>query len=267
MPQVSTSARSLLETITRSWAFRRRLPSSFNNVPIIVSPSGGLKYLFRSMSMIDPPLLRNVQEVVRPGDVVWDIGANVGLFTFAAAALSGTDGQIVAFEPDAWLVQLLRRSRALQPQETGSITIIPAAVASQVALRQFRIARRSRASNSLAGYGHTQTGGALEEYTVPTFNLDWLASILPTPHVIKCDVEGAEIEVFKGQSKMLGEVRPIVVCEVGSETSAEITKILRGYKYKIYDGKKPLVGSQETSFACWNTVGIPEERSEKYVKA
>jgi FkbM family methyltransferase len=217
------------------------------------------------MAMIDPPLLRNVRELVRPGDVVWDIGANIGLFTFAAAALSGVGGQVVAFEPDAWLVQLLKRSRALQSPETGSITIIPAAVASQIALRQFKIARRSRASNSLVEYGHSQTGGCLEEHTVPTFNLDWLMSNLPTPNVVKCDVEGAEIEVFEGQKKMLGEVRPIVVCEVGSESSQQMTKILQDYRYNIYDGEKPLAGSQAIHVACWDTVAIPEERSEEYV--
>ena len=85
------------------------------------------------MATADPPLLRNVQELVRPGDVVWDIGANIGLFTFAAAALAGVGGKVVAFEPEVWLVQVLRRSSRLQAPDSAPVTIIPAAVASQVA--------------------------------------------------------------------------------------------------------------------------------------
>jgi hypothetical protein len=84
--------RRFVERTTRSWRYRRHLPSQF-----------------KSMDQVDPPLLRNARELVRLGDVVqvneyW-------LFTFAAAALSGSKGAVVAFEPDAWLVQLLRRSR------------------------------------------------------------------------------------------------------------------------------------------------------------
>jgi FkbM family methyltransferase len=176
-------ARSLIERSTRSWAYRRRLPAEFGSAPIVVSPSAGLKYLFKPMSQIDPSLLRNVNELVRPSDVVWDIGANVGLFTFSAAVRAQASGHVVAFEPDLWLVSLLRRSQTLQPASSAPMTIVPVAVASHVALRKFQIAARSRAMNSLSGYGLSQTGGTLEEQTVPAFDLDWLlASLPPPPH-------------------------------------------------------------------------------------
>jgi FkbM family methyltransferase len=216
------------------------------------------------MAKMDPSLLRNAQEVVRPGDVVWDIGANIGLFTFAAAALTGPSGHVVAFEPDAWLVQLLRRSGALQSPAAGTVEVIPAAVASGIALRPFNVARRSRAYNALANYGLSQTGGYEEPFKVPAYNLDWLADHLPKPNVIKCDVEGAEIEVFKDQSYMLGDIRPVVVCEVAGETAADIVSVFREYGYKLYDGGKPLLGSRALETACWDTIAIPEELAIKY---
>ena len=107
--------RRLTERITRDWTLRRQLPQDFGGVPILVTPSAGLRYLARSMNDVDPVLMNLVKEFVRPGSVVWDIGANVGLFTFAAASLAGPGGQVMAMEPDAWLVQLLRRSAKLQP--------------------------------------------------------------------------------------------------------------------------------------------------------
>lgn len=57
----------------------------------------------------------------------------------------------------------------------------------------------------------------MEEYTVPTFTLDWLIDNQPRPNLIKCDVEGAEVEVFRGQLKTLKEIRPVIMCEVGDE--------------------------------------------------
>ena len=113
--------RRLTERLTRDWTLRRQLPQEFGSAPILVTPSAGLRYLARSMNDVDPVLMNLVKEFVRPGSVVWDIGANVGLFTFAAASLAGPEGQVMAMEPDAWLVQLLRRSAKLQPPGSAPV--------------------------------------------------------------------------------------------------------------------------------------------------
>ena len=171
----------------------------------------------------------------------------------------------MAFEPDSWLLQILRRSRAVQPAESAPVTIVPVAVASGVGLRQFNLAARSRASNSLAEYGHSQTGGVMEEYTVPTFTLDWLMDNQQRPNLIKCDVEGAEVEVFRGQLKTLKEVRPVIMCEVGDEQSDELTAIFTECDYKLFDGEKPLSQTSAVSRASWNTIAIPQEKCEALV--
>ena len=115
-------------------------------------------------------------------------------------------------------------------------------------------------SNSLSGYGNSQTGGVLEEQVIPTFNLDFLLERLPRPNVVKCDVEGAEIEVFEGQMNMLRQVRPTVVCEVGEKASPVITRLFRESGYVLFDGDKPLAGAQDAQAACWNTIAVPDER-------
>jgi FkbM family methyltransferase len=217
------------------------------------------------MSKTDPILFRNIIELVRRGDVVWDIGANIGLFAFAAAARAGRNGQVIAFEPDAWLVQILRRSASAQPDASSPVRIVPAAVASDIGLRQFAIASRSRASNALTGYGHSQMGATCEEQTVVALSLDWLTDKLPPPNVVKCDVEGAEVEVFSGQSKMLGNIRPVIICEVSGETSDCMTDILVEQRYRLYDGEKPLSQDAEVARASWNTIGIPEELRHRYI--
>lgn len=94
------SLRMGIEAATRSWILRRHLPENFGRTPIYVSPSSGLRYLFRRMAKVDPCLLAMAKTYVKPGMVVWDIGANVGLFSFASAWLAGSTGHVVAVEPD-----------------------------------------------------------------------------------------------------------------------------------------------------------------------
>jgi FkbM family methyltransferase len=253
------TTRIILERTTRNWVFRRNLGPDFGNAPLFVTPSAGLKYLLKPRSRIDPSLLRCARELVRAGDVVWDIGANIGLFTFAAAARAGKDGKVVAVEPDAWIVQLLRRSCAIQAPSSSSVTVVPVAVGSDVSLRYFSIAVRSRASNALVGYGNTQMGGEAERQLVVTVNLDWLLTWLPAPNMIKIDVEGAELEVLKDQSRMLTEIRPIILCEVGSKNAEAIGGILKNSSYVLFDGEKTLVNAQPSNRAPWSTVAVPNE--------
>src|SRR5271156_5693911 len=113
--------RSFLERATRRTSFRRSLPTLAGGVQIYVSGSAGLKYLFRPMKSVDPVLCSTAEEFVKKGHVVWDVGANIGLFSFAAAHLAGDKGRVFAFEADVWLVQLLRRSASIQPSTSGAV--------------------------------------------------------------------------------------------------------------------------------------------------
>jgi FkbM family methyltransferase len=249
------SIRRLVESATARFVFTRQLPAEFGRAPVRVSPSGGLKFLFRRMADIDPQLFALVKSHVRPGNVVWDVGANVGLFSFAAAAVAGPSGRVFAFEPDVWLVQLLRTSAALQPASSAKVDIVPVAVASEMRLRNFNIAARSRASSFLAGYGSTQAGGVAASQTVMAVSLDWAMGELPAPHVLKIDVEGAEVEVLEGARELLKAHRPIVLCEVSHERAQVVTDLLRGCGYRLFDGEKLEAG--EVQLATWNTVALP----------
>src|SRR5579863_7207307 len=104
--------RSAVERASHRLVVRRRLPPPFEGARIYVSTEGGLRYLARTIAQVDPALLRLAADVVRGGDTVWDIGANMGLFTFAAAVMAGPEGRVLAVEPDTDLVGLLRRSAA-----------------------------------------------------------------------------------------------------------------------------------------------------------
>jgi FkbM family methyltransferase len=180
---------------------------------------------------------------VRPGHIVWDIGANIGLFSFVAAAAAGPDGRVLAVEPDAALVGLLRRSAAFN-QASAAVDVLPAAVADELAVARFHVARRNRATSHLDGFGTTQTGGIRTTELVPTVTLDWLAMNFQVPNVIKIDVEGAEMMVFAEAARVLGE-RPAIICEVASRNAEAVAELLARYGYTLYDGE--LLPRQRTS--------------------
>jgi len=229
--------RRLAERATHRLVIRRQLPSPFGQVRIYTSSEGGLRYLHPSLRNVDPGLLRLVTEVVKPGDIVWDIGANVGLFSFAAAAAAGPSGQVLAVEPDVALAPLLRRSAALN-RDAAAVEVFPVAVAADLGVGRFHIARRNRSTSYLDGFGTTQTGGIRATELVPTVTLTWLATHFRSPNVIKIDVEGAEIDVLSGGAAVLKNL-PAIICEVASCNAAGVAEILVEHGYTLYDGDIP----------------------------
>jgi FkbM family methyltransferase len=209
------------------------------------------------MAQVDPGLFRLAAELVRPGAVVWDVGANVGLFSFAAAHLAGARGSVAAFEADSWLVGLLRRSAAIQPPSSAPVQVVPAAVAGSCGLRSFNISSRSRSSSFLSGYGSSQAGAVAERQTVVALSLDWVAERLPPPDVLKIDVEGAELEVLEGATRLLEARRPVLLCEVSAPRSAEVAALLRGRGYRVLDGDEAPARRGDLAAAPWTTLALP----------
>lgn len=250
--------RSLLETSTHGLVFPRRLPVSFGTprVPLWVSPEGGLRYLTRPLGEIDPALLRLASTLVEPGATVWDVGANVGLFSFAAAARAGATGRVLAVEPDTWCVELLHRSSRLRGRR-APVDVVGVAAAGSMGIAELFIARRSRATNYLAGGGSSQTGGVRARQLVPAVTLDWLLDQMnmPPPSLVKIDCEGLEDKVLDGAERLLSVVRPILICEVSSERADRVGEILSRHRYQLFDGDA--VGLPSVGRPVWSTVARP----------
>lgn len=252
--------RKIAERLSREKIFIRKLPSEFLGTSLFVSPDAQLKFLKPGALAFPKELLDTALEHVSEGDVVWDIGANVGVFTFAAASLVGSRGHILAVEPDIWLANLIQKSTQLSSNQTLSIDILPVAIAETCGVETFLVAARGRASNCLEkSGGRSQTGGFRERNLVPTFNLDKLLTVSKNPNFIKIDVEGAEVSLLKGGQKVLREVRPVIYCEVGLQHREEIMSMLQAFEYKVFDGSlaKPLRFKEEK--CGFNTLAYPAE--------
>jgi FkbM family methyltransferase len=208
----------MLKTVSRGAVLQRRLPREFGSVPLFVTPESALSYWRWDIAKVDPFLLSMARELVTPNITVWDIGANVGLFSFAAASRGA---QVVAVEPDPWLASLIHRSAL---KNKLPVTVLPAAVLDRIGICQLHTPDEGRSSNSITGKGMGQT--------VISVTLDLLLEYFAAPQVLKIDVEGMEALVLAGARKIL-EGRPRIFCEVTDHHEA-VGRILRDANYDLF---------------------------------
>jgi FkbM family methyltransferase len=252
--------RALLEKLSRDRVVRRRLPPEHGGHALFVSPDAALKLWKRDLAEADPLLLRLAAERVGPGDVVWDVGANVGLFAFAAAHRAGPSGRVLAVEADDWLAALVRRSAAGAGPGYAPVEVLAAAVADRPGIAELGIALRGRAGNHLLSVpGSSQTGGRREARKVVTVSLDWLLDWFPAPRLVKIDVEGAEALCLRGAERLLREIRPVLVCEVAEENAAEVGDRLRASGYTLLDAAAAPDRRRPLAAPVWNTLAVPAE--------
>ncbi|WP_152207616.1 FkbM family methyltransferase [Marinobacter changyiensis] len=225
----------IAEIVLGPLGFSRRLPQGSGGGLIRVSSRvGGLKYLFKASDRWDPELLDIAGTLVSRNDSVWDVGANVGLFSKAAAFHAGTQGIVLSIEADFDVIALLHATARRSSESEAKMTVLPVEIADRQGVLSFAIARRARAANAIEEFGSTQTGGGVSEVrTLPCMTLDSLLSHLPAPDVLKIDVKGAEILVLNGAKQILEQARPKVYCEVLAKTREQVCELFEGFGYVV----------------------------------
>lgn len=250
--------RTITERISRGVVLKRNLPKEFNSLPMYVSPEGGLKYWKFNLDNIDPMLYNIANNFIHKDDVIWDIGANIGLFTFASIAKSGKSGKCLAIEADMVMANLVKRSASLNREYT--IDILPLAISNYNGLVEFNIAERARATNHIViSQGSNQTGGIRDTYKVPTVTLDYLLQHYSKPNFLKIDVEGAEKFVLEGAFNLMQTARPTILVEVGDENIDYISALFNENKYVMYNADD-LQNFSKINAAASNTLAIPVEK-------
>lgn len=253
--------RRLLERLSRRVVLRRRLPPRFGACDVLVSPSSSLRFWRGSLERSAPELFAWAEKLVRPGDVIWDIGANLGLFGIAASSRAGTGGAVLALEPDAWMADLVRRSVARLPADFAPVEVLRAAAAAEDGASEFILASRGRAANHLASVaGSSQAGTARRRVVVPAVQLDSLLDGRRPPTLVKIDVEGAELMVLRGAKRLLASCRPTLLVEVASTHADAVGELLRAASYRLFDAEKLERPLRELASPTWNTLAVASER-------
>jgi FkbM family methyltransferase len=182
------------------------------------------------MQVAEKRMLEELAIVVQPSSNVYDIGANLGLYSIALARLAAT-GTVVCFEANPVCVQYLRAN--LAENQIDNATIVPIALLDKPGTTPFRINYgNSNLGVSGASTFFDQKSGHVVH--VPAKPLDELVSALelPAPDVIKLDVEGAEGNVVSGMKRTLEAARPILILELhGASCALEVGSLLSNLEY------------------------------------
>lgn len=175
---------------------------------------------------------------VRPGDVIYDVGANLGFFSVMAAKLVGPTGQVYSFEPVTENATTIQRNASLN----GLSNLTP-----------FELAVGSRAGNLELLLSDWNGGASLSPTSVkPTEAVarrsvrvvaldDFIAEQrLRPPSFVKIDVEGFELEVMQGMARTIAACQPTLLFEVddGDRTVferrwRELDDYITGFGYRI----------------------------------
>jgi FkbM family methyltransferase len=147
-----------------------------------------------------------------PGDTVVDVGANAGVFTLAVARLVGSEGRVIAIEPNPVVLGRLTANVKANGFE-DRVTILPIAIADHTA----RGLVVDQNGNSTVARIHVLTGSeSISSETVGVRTLDDALGDLGIAHVdlLKVDVEGLERSVMEGSERTLAHCNRMVM-EIG----------------------------------------------------
>ena len=175
---------------------------------------------------VELPVQRALAGLLAPGDVCFDVGANVGFYTLLAARIVGPEGRVVAFEPHPENVAALERN--VQANGLSNVVVVPKAVSA--ASGEARLAGGDRATAHL----DADRGRPVETVSLDEFVAAWPAL---APAVVKIDVEGHELEVLEGARRTLEAGRPALVCEQHGRAGAVVAALTPlGYACRPVEG-------------------------------
>jgi FkbM family methyltransferase len=178
-----------------------------------------------------------LEDILRPGDICVDVGANIGYFASQMAALVGRTGKVIAFEPVAETYSVLVHNAQLANQYAPIVTVLQAAVSSQSG--RVRIIRKEFSTDhEVEQLKHDEpsvTDGALSvrlDQELPRLGVNSRIRLM------KIDVEGHEVPALRGCEDLL---RKRLVDYL-------VIEVTPGVDLGVIDD---MVGANEGVYECW----------------
>lgn len=180
----------------------------------------------------EPGVVNVFGRLVRPGQTVLDIGANIGQHTMVLASLVGPTGKVYAVEADLDNVSLIRK--ALVDSRLQTIYLIAGAASDRAGLIHML---GSANSNTV----FSEHSAASETKVACAFTID---SMINEPvDFVKIDIEGMELPALRGMCNIIDRYKPIIASEfsplymrnaLGTDRSLEYLGFVQGSGYAIH---------------------------------
>jgi len=220
------TSRKLLNKDVRLWEQIQYGPAA--GLWIRINPRTGQEAF---LGKCEPLVQRALADYLRPGMTFYDLGANIGFFSLLAARLVGPQGRVISMEPDPEIAARLREN--LAQNQFGWADVEQKAAWSSTASVTFSRCDASASPDRGLGRVTTAQSPTGASLTVEAISLDDFCSSHPQPDCIKCDVEGAEVEVFRGARNLLHRRHPVIICEMHSQ--ANLAHLCRQFVDLHYD--------------------------------
>jgi FkbM family methyltransferase len=196
----------------------------------------------------EPETVKWIEEFIKPGDVFYDIGANVGAYSFVCYAHTKGQSRIYSFEPSVTTFSALNQNIMINGY-SDKIVALPFILSDGTMIKKFyyssvspgaashAIDKKNEQADEMKSLQSNNTTQQFYNYLV-SYRLDDLLSgfNLPQPNHMKIDVDGHELEVLKGCDNLLGsEMLKTILIEIDKNcaSSHEIITILEKKKFKI----------------------------------
>ena len=182
----------------------------------------------------EPKVQQGISELLKSGNIIYDVGANIGFLTLLFARAAGAQGHVYAFE--ALPANVIRLTNNIQRNRfQDRVTVVPAAVLDKSGPVEFFIGP-STGMGKVEGSAGRDSVEYNESVQVEGISIDEYIELSGNPpaHIIKVDIEGGEILAIPGMQKLLHNQRPIVMIELHGPEAAGISwEILKKENYRI----------------------------------
>jgi FkbM family methyltransferase len=206
--------------------------------------SEGIDFSIYLLGGFEKPTAATLRQLAKPGDIAFDIGANVGAHTLGLARSVGPAGRVFAFEPADSAFAKLRKNLSLNPE------LAARTIPSQVLLTDSASAHAP--AEIYASWPLENTDGVHPKHrgrlvSTSRTSVDTLDHVvqrhgLDRVNLIKLDVDGHELPVLRGGFAVLTKLRPTLVMEMSPYIHAEqrnnfadLIELLSHTAYRITD--------------------------------
>ena len=176
-------------------------------------PNPQNKYRADSFSTKEPETLEWIDSIPS-NSVIWDIGANVGIYSCYAA--KSRDARVFAFEPSVFNLESLARNIYLNDL-TDNVTIVPLPLSDALAFNRLNMTSTEwGCAMSTFGQDYGHDGKVMEKvFEIPTIGLTMVDAVerlnIPQPDYIKMDVDGIEHLILKSGLPVLTKAKGVLI--------------------------------------------------------